>query len=140
MKKRDTIQGSPESKMIQLIRKIGHNQDMEMEVATVTSPFPNLTVRLGKDGIELDESDLIINEHLTTHTRYISIAELDTISESNLEIKKVSGKVSGGYNLQTLNVNKVPVTFHSNLAKGDFVQIISDKEKQMYFLVDKVVF
>lgn len=140
MEKRDIIQGSPESKMIQIIRKFGHNRDMEMEIATITSPFPNLTVRLGKDGIELDESDLIVSEHLTTHIKYISIAESDTTSNFDFETKKVSGSVSGGYNLQTLNVNKVPVTFHSNLDRGDFVIIISDKEKQMYFLVDKVVF
>lgn len=62
MEKRIGIEGSPGSKLKQVISKYGHNRDIKIEVATVISPYPSLTVQLSLDGIELGADDLIVTQ------------------------------------------------------------------------------
>ncbi len=61
MDKRLNIEGSPASKMVQLIRKHGYNRDIGLEVGTVTASPPNITVKLN-DGIELDSDDIVLTQ------------------------------------------------------------------------------
>ncbi len=68
MDKRINIEGSAASRMVQLIRKHGHNRDMTIEVASVVTPPPNLTVKLPSDGMTLDSDDLIITETVASRT------------------------------------------------------------------------
>jgi Protein of unknown function (DUF2577) len=66
------IEGSGESRLIQLIRKYGYNKDVDFELATVVAPPPNLRIKLDKDGITLEKGDLIVCESLTQHTRELT--------------------------------------------------------------------
>jgi hypothetical protein len=66
------IEGSGESRLIQLIRKYGYNKDVDFELATVVTPPPNLQIKLDKDGLALEASDLIVCEHLTEHSRELT--------------------------------------------------------------------
>lgn len=60
MNKRLEIEGSSAAKFVQLIRKYGHNRDTNVEVATVVSPFPSLSLRF-YDGVVLESEELIIS-------------------------------------------------------------------------------
>lgn len=66
------IEGSGESRLIQLIRKYGYNKDVDFELATIVAPPPNLQIKFDKDGITLDKGDLIVAEHLTQHSRELA--------------------------------------------------------------------
>lgn len=61
MDKRLNIEGSPASKMVQLIRKHGYNKGVGLEVGTVTASPPSISVKLN-DGIELDSDDVVLTQ------------------------------------------------------------------------------
>ncbi|KYC67167.1 hypothetical protein [Heyndrickxia coagulans] len=61
MDKRLNIEGSPASKMVQLIRKHGYNRGIGLELGTITAPPPSISVKLS-DGIELDADDIILTK------------------------------------------------------------------------------
>ena len=62
MDKRIGIEGSPYSKLKQVIGKYGYNRDLTIEVATVIAPFPTIVLELEIDGMELDTDDLIVTQ------------------------------------------------------------------------------
>lgn len=64
--KRIGIEGSAASRMVQLMRKYGYNKDVTIEVATVITPLPDLSVRLS-DGMTLDQDDLIISRLVASY-------------------------------------------------------------------------
>ena len=68
MDKRINIEGSAASRMVQLMRKHGYNRDMSIELATVITPLPNLSVKLSSDGLALDRDDLVIAGIISTYT------------------------------------------------------------------------
>jgi len=59
--KRLNIEGSPASKMVQLIRKHGYNRGIGLELGTITAPPPSISVKLS-DGIELDADDVVLTQ------------------------------------------------------------------------------
>ncbi|MGC4378408.1 hypothetical protein WD019_16005 [Fictibacillus sp. Mic-4] len=59
MEKRQGIEGSAASRMIQLIRKHGYNRDITIEIGTVATTLPNLSINI--DGVTLDMDDLILS-------------------------------------------------------------------------------
>lgn len=68
--KRTKVEGSPEAQFVQLIRKFGGaTKHVDFETATVTSPPPNLSIRLNVGGLELMADDLVVAGHLTEHER-----------------------------------------------------------------------
>lgn len=81
------VEGSS-TRLAKVIHKIGRNDSDRIELATVTSTSP-LRIKIDHSSMELDESDFIVAEQLTTHTRIISIGggeKADAVLESNLEI------------------------------------------------------
>lgn len=60
MDKHIKIEGSPASKMVQMMRSYGYNRELTLEVGTVLSPLPNLSINLESDSLTLDKDDLII--------------------------------------------------------------------------------
>jgi hypothetical protein len=62
------IEGSPQSRLIQLMRKHGHNKDVTIELATVITPMPDLSVKLGSDGLVLEREDLIVAGIIETYS------------------------------------------------------------------------
>lgn len=110
MDKHINIEGSPGSKLVQMIRKYGYNKDLDAEVATVVSPLPNLSVKLASDGLVLERSDLVVAEWLTEHKRSV-----------------------------LLNGSPAELTFQAQLATGDRVIVVCADESQQYFVIDKAV-
>jgi hypothetical protein len=68
MDKRIKIEGSAASRMVQLMRKHGYNRDVSIELATVITPLPDISVKLSSDGLVLDKNDLIIAGIVATYT------------------------------------------------------------------------
>ncbi|KQL21870.1 hypothetical protein AN957_09960 [Cytobacillus solani] len=98
-----------------MMKKHGHNTDVDVELATVVAPPPSLQIRLNSDNLTLDKSDLIIAEHLTEHTRKVSI--------------------TGG----SVSVSDAAMTVKSPLSPGDQVIVVSANEGQLYYVLDKAV-
>jgi hypothetical protein len=83
------IEGSGESRLIQLIRKYGYNKDVDFELATVVTPPPNLQITLDQDELLLEKDDLIVCEHLTEHSRELTDGSTITFKTSLKEGDKV---------------------------------------------------
>jgi hypothetical protein len=66
--KRINIEGSAASRMVQLMRKHGYNRDMSIELATVVTPLPDLSVTLGSDGLVLEREDLVVAGIIATYS------------------------------------------------------------------------
>ncbi|AXN39858.1 hypothetical protein [Peribacillus butanolivorans] len=62
MDKRGRIEGSAASKLVQLMRRHGHNKDVTIELGEVLAPLPNLQIRVGTDEIDLDMDDLNVSQ------------------------------------------------------------------------------
>jgi hypothetical protein len=106
----------------------GHNQDVDLELATVVAPPPALKIRCNSDNLELDTEDLIIAEHLTEHERTVSISG-----------GSVSGTVTPSGNLTTFTLTDATMTIKSPLEVGDQVIVASANEGQLYYVLDKAV-
>lgn len=106
------IEGSTSSKLVQLIRQLGFNQEMTIEVGKVVSVSP-ISIHLESDNLVLDSDDLIMSEHLTEHTRLVEATTSD------------GGKLT-------------QITFKNALKPGNQVIVIGDEETQLYYVFDKV--
>ncbi len=90
MDKRTNIEGSGASKMVQLMRKHGFNKEVGIEVGTVTSSLPNVTIEL-TDGIELDQDDLVLTK--TVYDAGLSVGdEVIVISDNDSQFYYVIDK------------------------------------------------
>lgn len=107
----DTLQGTGISRLVQVMREVGRNDFDRFELATVTAALPAITIKVDNMALTLDASDLVIAEHLTQHTRNVTI--------------------NGG----TLSVMVV----NSPLQVGDRVIVVSMNGGQSYVVLDKAV-
>ena len=53
-------EGSPAAKLVQLVREVGRNKDVTIDLGTVKSPDPNLAIQLDSDGLLLEKGDMIL--------------------------------------------------------------------------------
>ncbi|CAH0305218.1 DUF2577 domain-containing protein [Priestia megaterium] len=58
-------QGSGHAQLVQLMRKYGHNKDIDIELGTVMAPPPEVLIRLDSFGFDLDKSDLVFASRIT---------------------------------------------------------------------------
>ena len=68
MNKRLKVEGSPASRMVQLMRNHGYNRDVTIELGTIVTPLPSLIVKLASDGLVLERDDLIVAGLVATYT------------------------------------------------------------------------
>jgi hypothetical protein len=107
---RESFQGSPANQIIQIIRCVGYNDFDRIELATVTSPPPELKIKIDNVPIEFEADDLIVAEHLTKYP---------------LEIEE-DGIV------RTISVN-------NELKPGDRVIVASRSHGYRYYVIDRAV-
>lgn len=105
-----TLQGSGASKLAQVIRHLGYNEFDKFELATITATDPELRIKVDNMKIELDASDVVVAEHLTEHTRTVSI--------------------DGGIDVQ--------MTLKAALEVGDRIISVSTNGGQTFIVIDKV--
>jgi hypothetical protein len=105
----EVLKGTGASQLAQEIRESGYNDYDRFELATITAPLPSITVKVDNMAFDLDASDVIIAEHLTEHTRTVSI--------------------NGGVD--------TPMVVRSPLIVGDRVIVVSSDGGQTYVILDK---
>ncbi|SDC86810.1 Protein of unknown function [Paenibacillus sp. CF095] len=73
----ETIDGGGVSKLRDVIRQLGYNKDVDVEIGTVTAPLPDIRVKLDNVNFELEREDIVIVERLKGYTRTVRINGVD---------------------------------------------------------------
>lgn len=120
------IEGGSESRLVQLLMQLGYNKDVDIEFGTVTQSWPHVNVRLDNVDFDLDADDLVIPDHLRTHTRTMTINGGTTTS---------NGTPLHSHDIEPNSVN---VTINSPLIVGTRVVIVSDVDRQLYVVIGVV--
>jgi HSP20 family molecular chaperone IbpA len=107
----ERLEGGGAVRLIQLIQRYGYNKDVDFELATVTSPPPDIKIKVDNVNIELDRDDLIVAQYLTKHKRQV--------------------KIDGGATVE--------LEFQDELKVGDRVIVANVKNGQLYIVLDKAV-
>jgi len=102
--------GGDEARLIQAMRRIGRNVDVDIQYAQVVQAPPSLKIRMETDGLELGSIDLTVAECLTAHERKV-----------------------------TLNGVQQTLIFGDHLKAGDRVIVACMDDKQQWFILDKAV-
>ncbi|SDW22052.1 DUF2577 domain-containing protein [Paenibacillus sp. PDC88] len=129
----EIIEGSGFAKLSGVIKTLGYNKDVDIELATVIAPLPNLRIQIDNMKIELEADDVIIAEHLTDIEREISFSI--PVSGSTTS----AGSPSHSHGLGNIAASSVKVTVKSPLKAGDRVIVASIKAGQSYVVLDKAV-
>lgn len=69
------LEGGHSAKLYQMISNIGYNKDVDFEIGTVLSPYPDIEIQLDGDNIVLDAGDLVLAQRLCDHT--ITMTQVD---------------------------------------------------------------
>ena len=135
------VEGNGFSKLTQVIRNTGYNKDIDIELATVTSPPPALKIKIDNMPIELEKDDLIVAEYLTKHKRTINLHSGEVFfSSTEIEGKPIPFPISEiSCSDGSLTANNATVTFLDELKVGDRVIVASTNKGQLYVILDKVV-
>ncbi|QDX93643.1 DUF2577 domain-containing protein [Brevibacillus laterosporus] len=128
------LEGGGPSQLRQLIKQIGYNKDVDIELGTVIAPPPAIRVKVDNDEkLELLAEDLIVAEHLTRHTRKVTLTS-ERVDES---------MATAGYTPHTHDITSLVITgeieFTDELKAGDRVIIQSINEGQTYIIQDRAV-
>lgn len=151
------LEGGWAARMKLLMEKNGYNKDVDIELATVTSPPPDLRILIDNMKIELDKDDLIVAEHLTKHKRYVTIRK-STDPKWNTHIRFKSSEVtdeeapdSAGDTdgaMESIEMNNVQNDYDfveaeiehlDELKEGDRVIVASYNNGQSYVILDRMV-
>lgn len=107
----ERLEGTGASQLVQLIRRIGANTDVTIELATVTSPPPALRIKVDGMKIELESDDLIVAERLTAYSRTVTLNDGEPVT----------------------------LAYGDELLAGDRVIVASVNSGQLYVILDKAV-
>lgn len=83
--KRLKIEGDGHSKLVQLIREIGYNRDIDVKFATITSVSP-FRVRLDGDNFDMEPEELILTERLAEAQKYVNDRVVMIVVDDKLHI------------------------------------------------------
>lgn len=145
----DRIEGTGASQLVQLIRKLGHNDYDRFELATVTSAPPNLRIKIDGWPVELEGDDLVVARRLTRHKRKVTITGTSNTNVSTVAPSQTAG---GTYPAgdptnsidfaeftianADITVTEAEIEFLDELAVGDRVIVASANEGQRYYILD----
>ncbi|EST55484.1 hypothetical protein T458_06970 [Brevibacillus panacihumi W25] len=139
----ERLEGSGVSQLYQVIKRVGRNDFDKFELATVTSPPPELRIRVDNWPIDLDHTDIIVAEHLTRHTRIVTIRH-EEMAERDLGDKIVQDGLDTddmvpGNPITEYTHSYVEQTFEDVLKPGDRVIVASMNDGQTYVILDRAV-
>ena len=120
--KTELIEGGGFSQFAAAVRALGHNRDVDIEFATVTSASP-LRIKIDNMPVELDEDDFVVCEHLTEHTRKATIS---------------GGTARIGGEAATFTITDADVKLGAVLAIGDRIIVASNEVAQVYVILDRI--
>lgn len=105
------LAGNGAARFVTLMRELGYNEGIRIETASVTQTAPVLAFKF-PDELEIDDDEsVIIADHLLEHTRTVSI--------------------DGAPDVQ--------MVVRSPLKVGDAVTVISAKDGQLFYVMDKAI-
>lgn len=148
MQKNLQIEGDGYSKLIQLMRKHGHNKDVNIVLGTVRQSPPELKIRLDHLPIDLEKEDLIVAEHLTRHERVVTLNYAKGtrfLKDPDIGDKDVTASASrsytGGehdpYEYDTFRMEFATLQFEDLLLEGDRVIVAALDEDMTYIVLDR---
>ncbi|MEH6944777.1 DUF2577 domain-containing protein [Bacillus sp. JJ722] len=129
-------EGDPYSQLVQEMQLNGYNKAVDIEIGTVIAAPPNIKIRLDSSPIELDKDDLIIAEHLTRHTRIVTLTH-NELAERDLGDKTERDHLDTddlAAPLTSYKHNYIELQFEDVLKVGDRV-IVDCLEEQMLYVV-----
>lgn len=145
----DRVTGTGAAQLIQLMGHFGFNEEVGVELATVTAAPPALKIKLDSDNLELEKADLIVAQYLTKHSRKVTITNA---GKTNLSGGSVSVTMSPagegphthavtavGHSGANLTVTEATVEYLDELKVGDRVIVLSFNGGQLYAIIDKAV-
>ncbi|WP_127529244.1 DUF2577 family protein [Paenibacillus kobensis] len=152
------IEGSGASQLVSLIRTLGHNSDVNVELATVTSAPPDLKIRIDHMSVDLEKDDLIVAQSLTRHKRQVNLKSEGKAKISASNLKLPSDTPPSGLNVAVnytgnaalvfsaislsnadFTAEKAELEFLDELKKGDRVLVMGIKQDQTYVVLERVV-
>lgn len=81
-------EGGPFGKLTRLIEELGYNDGGKLDVAEVTSEYPDFKIRLTTETVEIPDEGLICNPDLFQHTETVKIdGRTSTIEYPNKLVK-----------------------------------------------------
>ncbi len=146
----ERIEGSGASQLVQLIRAIGYNSDISIELATVTAAPPELRIKVDHMNVELEKDDLIVSQSLTKYKRQINLKSQGKakISTSSVDMVYTLGTPSGagtlkftsfGLSSADQSMEEAELEFTDELKEGDRVIVAGIQQGQIYIILDRAV-
>ncbi|MBD2867736.1 DUF2577 domain-containing protein [Paenibacillus arenilitoris] len=151
------IEGSGASQLVQLIRAIGHNADVSIELATVTAAPPELKIKVDHMNVELEKDDLVVAQSLTKHKRKINLkSEGGTKVSAKNEVPAAPTGFKVGFTLVSAHgdqlmfasldlssadqtIEEAELEFTDELKEGDRVLVAGIQQGQTYIILDRAV-
>lgn len=121
------LEGNGAARMLQLMRRYGHNTDVDVEIGKVVALLPSIKIQLNSVNLMLEDNDMIIADHLLSHKRTVSISG-----------GAVVGNVNPSGNLTSFALTDATMSINSPLKVGDEVILLSANDGQLYYVMDKV--
>lgn len=131
------------------MRETGYSKPVNIELATVISPPPQIRIRLDADGLELGSTDLIVAESLTRHYRVATIEHEekkerdlgDGIGVDMLDTDDGLTEEDGpDYETTRYKHEYISLKFEDVLKTGDRVIVACLDEDMIYVVLDRAVF
>ncbi|MED4729188.1 DUF2577 domain-containing protein [Aneurinibacillus migulanus] len=137
--------GNPYTDLVQLMKEHGHNKDVDIVFGTITTPPPNIRVKVDNESLELEKDDVVVLQYLTKHKRKIRITS-NTASLSKEEATSIAldGSpykhkhdiaVANG----SLTVTEAEIEYLDELKAGDRVVLAEIEKGQKYVILDREV-
>lgn len=133
-KKRMKLEGDPYSKMAQAVREFGRNETSTLTHGTITSPPPDIKMKLDNDPIEYDAGDIYVAQRLTAHERVA-----DVTSALITTLMSTEGYSPHTHKIDTILMKDAVISFTDELKAGDRVLVECDDENMKYTILDRVV-
>lgn len=84
--KSNRLEGRGGSQLAQLIRMIGYNRDVDIRFGTITSPPPDIKLRIDNVPIEFDREDVVVGWSVRNDLEMGSRVIVATINNGQLHV------------------------------------------------------
>lgn len=120
--KTNRLEGNGASRMVQMMKRFGHNEDVKFHVALVKSVSP-FAIRLQGDNFDITDDLLIVSQAVLPHERQVKITGQATLGNE-------SGAFTGDTLTLTYNEGYINV--------NDEVIVVETNDGQRYIVLEKV--
>lgn len=141
----DTLEGSWETRGVNVIKRYGHNKDVDIVFGTITAPPPNIRVKVDNESLELEKDDVVVLQYLTKHKRKIRITS-NTASLSKEEATSIAldgSPYKHKHDIEVTNgsltVTEAEIEYLDELKAGERIVLAEIEKGQKYVILDREV-